>query len=398
LVAVPLAALAIAACGSSDKSSSGGGSASTGGGGKASQPYPIGFAAGKTGFLSFYDGPVESGMKAAIADINSRGMAGKYKLQLSVKDMKSQPALGATVVQELLSSGSKFIISPCDVDTGLPGSLVAVRAKVPVMSSCAGDSTYRQRAGSYAFLNVPGTLAQGAVSAEWANDKGYKTAYVLTSNDIGYTQTMGEAFEDRFKQLGGQILGTTVSSLGETNYEAIATKVVAAHPDVIYATTILPGLVSLMRDLQRAGNKSPLLVNDSADAKATFQGGPQLDNTTMVSFGYYRGAGSVADRFIASYKQQNGGDPPPDDSAISGGDAMYAIAAALKKAGTDDPQKVYDALNGENGVVGVSGLITYQGNNGEPVKPFTIFKFDRKKKEIVQVESRSPKVIPPLRK
>ena len=398
VVATALVALVIAGCGSDDDGGGGGSASSSGGDKPASVPYPIGFAAGKTGFLSFYDGPVELGMNAAIADVNERGLAGKYKLELTVKDMKSQPALGATVVQELLSDGSKFIISPCDVDTGLPGSLVAVRAKVPVMSSCAGDSTYRQRAGEYAFLNVPGTLAQGAVTAEYANEQGYKSAYILTSNDIGYTQTMSEAFEDRFKALGGEVLGTTVSSLGETNYEAIATKVVSQKPDVIYATTILPGLVSLMRDLQRAGSKSPLLVNDAADATATFQGGPQLDTTTMTSFGYYREEGSVADQFIEKYKEQNGGDPPPDDSAISGGDAVYSIAAALKKAGSDDTQKVYEALNTAKDVVGVSGLITYEGNNGEPVKPFTIFTFDRANKKTVQKESRSPEEIPELRK
>jgi branched-chain amino acid transport system substrate-binding protein len=383
-------------CGDDDDGDSGSSGGSSDSGGSASKPYPVGFAAGKTGFLSFYDGPVEQGMKAAIEDVNKRGLAGDYKIELTVKDMKSDPARSATVVQELLSEGNKFIISPCDVDTGLPGSLVAVRQEIPVMSSCAGDSTYRQRAGDYAFLNVPGTLAQGATTAEYANEEGYKTAWVVTSNDIGYTQTMSEAFEDRFEQLGGEVLGTTVSGLSETNYRAVATKVVNEKPDVIYTTMILPGLVSMMRDLERAGNTSPIIVNDAADAEATFQGGPQLDNTTMVSLGTYTGEGAVSKEFIASFEKLFGS-PPPDDSAISGGDAVYEIAAALKEAGTDDPQAVYEALDNLEDVPTVSGLTTYKGNDGEPVKPFTIYSFDREAKQKEEIESRYAKEIPPLR-
>src|SRR6476646_9600654 len=74
-------------------------------------PYMIGFAAGLTGFLSFFDNPVLQGLNAAVADVNARGLAGKYTLELNVKDMKSQPAVSATVVQDLLSAGAKFIIS-----------------------------------------------------------------------------------------------------------------------------------------------------------------------------------------------------------------------------------------------------------------------------------------------
>jgi branched-chain amino acid transport system substrate-binding protein len=398
LVAGALALAVLAACGSKDGGSgeSSGGS-SSGDKAAATETYQIGFGAGKTGFLSFYDGPVELGMKAAIEDVNERGLAGKFKIELTVKDTKSEPARAATVVQELLSGGSKFIVSPCDVDAGLPGSIIAVRQKVPVMSSCAGDSTYRARAGDRAFLNVPGTLAEGAVSAEWAYEQGHRKAYVVTSHDIGFTQTMSEAFEDRFKELGGEILGTNVTSLGDTNYRAAATKIVSAKPDVIYTTMILPGLVSLMKDLERAGNKSVLLVNDAADADATLEGGPQLDNTTMVSLGTYTGDGAVAEQFIAKYEQQNGS-PPPDDSAISGGDAIYEIAAALKLAGSSDPEKVFEALNNLKDAVTVSGLTTYQGNDGVPVKPFTIYTFDREKKTKVAGESRYAEKIPELRK
>src|SRR6185295_7242319 len=96
------------------------------------------------------------------------------------------------------------------------------------------------------------------------------------------------------------------------------------------------------------------------DANVTYQAGPQLAGSTMVSFGYYQGKGSVSKQVIAAFRKkyrQN----PPDDSAISGGDAIYEIAAALKKAGTDDPQKVYDTLNTISNVVTVSGITTYKG-------------------------------------
>src|SRR5665213_1154923 len=73
--------------------------------GLPSGTYTIGYDGGFTGRLTFYESAFLPGLKAEINAINAKGgVAGKLKLRLVVRDMKSDPAQGAIVAHELVSS------------------------------------------------------------------------------------------------------------------------------------------------------------------------------------------------------------------------------------------------------------------------------------------------------
>src|SRR5215475_2760675 len=152
--------------------------------GLQSGTYKIGWATDKTKYLSFVDEPVHKGMLVAIDEINAQGgIDGKLKIELDARDMKADPMLGGTVVQELIANGANFIVTTCDTDVSLPGAQIAAANKLPVMSSCGADAAGpSQVKGEYSFLNVPGTLSQGAVLGELATKRGYRKAYTLKSN------------------------------------------------------------------------------------------------------------------------------------------------------------------------------------------------------------------------
>ena len=96
---------------------------------KAGTVYKIGWAADLSNYLSFVDGPLAKGMEVALDEINATGgIAGKVKIELDTRDMKSDPMLGATVVQELISDGANFIVTTCDTDVSLPGAQIAAAA------------------------------------------------------------------------------------------------------------------------------------------------------------------------------------------------------------------------------------------------------------------------------
>jgi len=125
--------------------------------------YKIGWAMDKSKWISFVELPVYNGALVAIDEINGRGgIDGKVKIELDARDMKADPMLGGTVVQEMIASGANFIVTTCDTDVSLPGAQVAANHNLPVMSSCGADAAGpSQVKGEFSFLNVPGTLSQG---------------------------------------------------------------------------------------------------------------------------------------------------------------------------------------------------------------------------------------------
>jgi branched-chain amino acid transport system substrate-binding protein len=362
--------------------------------------YKIGWATDKTRYLSFVDEPVHKGMLVAIDEINAQGgIDGKVKIELDARDMKADPMLGATVVQELIASGANFIVTTCDTDVSLPGAQIAAAHKLPVMSSCGADAAGpSQVKGEYAFLNVPGTLSQGAVLGELAAKRGYKKAYTLKSNSEGYTQTLAKAFEARFTELGGTIVGQSFFNIGDKNYRVTATKMVNSDADVIMTNTFPPDTTGFLKDLERLGNKKPLLLVDGNDTPVVFEAGPQLDLATMTTYGGDRTPGSAFSKFEAEYTKKFG-KPPESLQTALGYDLVMVVAAAVKAADSIDGTAVATALNNLENVQGATGLISYKNSpvgRGLPKKFYAITKFDRTNHRFNVVELAWPEKIPTI--
>lgn len=363
--------------------------------------YKIGWASDKSNYLSFVDEPLAKGMEIAIEEINAKGgIAGKVKIELDRRDMKSDPMLGATVVQELIAAGANFIVTTCDTDVSLPGAQMAAKASLPVISSCGADAAGpSQVPGGFGFLNVPGTLTQGAMLAEYAAKKGYKKAFTLKSKSEGYTHTLGVAFEERFRELGGEIVGEAYYTLGDSSYRVTATKMASSDADVIMTNTFPPDTTAFLKDLERLGNTKPIIMVDGNDTPVIFDAGGQLDISAMTTYGGNRTPGSAFETFEKEYRAKFGADPESLQTAL-GYDLVVSVAAAVEAAGSTEGAAVRDALDNVENVAGATGLISYKNSpigRGIPKKDYAVVTFDRANRKLVVVEVGFPQKFPPVK-
>jgi branched-chain amino acid transport system substrate-binding protein len=363
--------------------------------------YKIGWASDKSNYLSFVDEPLAKGMEIAIEEINAKGgIAGKVKIELDRRDMKSDPMLGATVVQELIAAGANFIVTTCDTDVSLPGAQMAAKASLPVISSCGADAAGpSQVPGGFGFLNVPGTLTQGAMLAEYAAKKGYKKAFTLKSKSEGYTHTLGVAFEERFRELGGEIVGEAYYTLGDSSYRVTATKMASSDADVIMTNTFPPDTTAFLKDLERLGNTMPIIMVDGNDTPVIFDAGGQLDISAMTTYGGNRTPGSAFETFEKEYRAKFGADPESLQTAL-GYDLVVSVAAAVEAAGSTEGAAVRDALDNVENVAGATGLISYKNSpigRGIPKKDYAVVTFDRANRKFVVVEVGFPQKFPPVK-
>lgn len=367
----------------------------------AEDTYKIGWASDKSNYLSFVDEPLAKGMEVAIDEINGKGgIGGKMKIELDRRDMKSDPMLGATVVQELIAAGANFIVTTCDTDVSLPGAQMAAKASLPVMSSCGADAAGpSQVPDGYGFLNVPGSLTQGAFLAEYAAAQGYKKAFTLKSKSEGYTHTLANAFEERFKELGGEIVGQAFYTLGDSSYRVTATKMVDSDADVIMSNAFPSDSTAFLKDMERLGNTKPLLLVDGNDTPVIFDAGKQLALSVMATYGGDRSPGSTFSKFEEEYRAKFGADPDSLQTAL-GYDLVIAVAAAVEAAGSTDGPAVRDALHNLDNVHGATGLITYKDSpigKGIPKKDYALVKFDLDNKKFITLSTGFPEKFPPVK-
>lgn len=334
----------------------------------AEEKYKVGFLGSLSGFLGPFDDPVLKGMQVAIDELNkSGGIAGKYPVELTVIDSKSDPAQAQIAGGELIDGGAKFLIGPCSGDIAIPPAQLAQEAGIPFVSSCSADSAFVSKVGDAAFLVNPGALAEGAALADYAvKTRGFKTAYVVTSKDLVFTQQTSDGFAYTFEKLGGKVVQTDYVKLWQPSQAAVVTKIKSMDPkpDVIMSSLFVPDMPGFVKELRSAGIETPVLLNEGNDTKLFLAPGVQLGDVTVASIGIAT-PGSALEKFYGLY-QAKFGQAPESNFVGTGGDIVAVMSAAVAAAGSIEPAAVKDALSNLADFDAVTAKLTYKGAGGIP--------------------------------
>lgn len=372
IVVFALSALVAVGCGSDDGSSANSGD----GGSSESKTLKIGYVSALTGWLAEFEDTFTKALKLKVNEINQKGgLDGKYPVDLTVVDGKSDPAEGALAAEQLVSDGNTLLFGPCDQDVGLPAAQVAQEHGMAFISSCAGASEFTDIVSPNVFLSVPGTWADGSGMAQWALDKGYKTAYLLTSNDIAYLQSVGEAFEAQYTKGGGEVVGKSVYKMGEPRYTTEIDKIANMNPkpDFIAGVAITPDSIVMLQEMATRGLDIPVMFPYGNQTDLILQPKDALAklNAYVLGLSPIPKNGTALADFFKQYKSKYGADPSPTQAAMALDD-VAVLNDAIKRAGSVKADALLKALEETDGVEGTTGPITYKGQSGRPKKDYTV--------------------------
>jgi branched-chain amino acid transport system substrate-binding protein len=343
LLLIAVAAMTLAACGGSDEETTDGAS----GGGV----FKIGYSADLSDGYSSYDTPVLQGVEFAIDEINEAGGINGMMLELEYKDNKNDKALAIQTTQELINSGIQYMVGTT-ADNVTAINRMAGDKEIP---SDTGDGTapnLPKDNGEFSFQYIMGDNVQGAAMANYCyTDLGYKTAYLLRSQDVAYTANLPTYFSDVFQKLGGSIVGTADYKLGAGDFSAQVTKIQNANPkpDMIYTPMFMPDTPVFLKQLKAAGVDIPVVTSDGNDTPDILTAGPEaLDGMILTTFAYPEPGTALAD-FYANFKAKTGADPETVIVA-NGYDLIQVLKAGLEASGGEGGAKLRDAIANLSGV------------------------------------------------
>jgi branched-chain amino acid transport system substrate-binding protein len=389
--------LTVAACGSSDDGGStsaagtSGTSAASGGG-----TVKVGYAAALSGFLAPYDTPFYNALKIAVADQNAKGgLDGRYRIELDVKDVKSEIPVAAQVAQELVDGGAQVLITPCDADPSVAAGQPAQTAQIPAISGCAGSPRLPSSVGDYMFQNVFAVNSQVVPLAEYAvRDEGYRTAFLLYSPDTRYTNDGPVHFGEVFTKLGGEVVGRETYKFQSQDFGAQIAKIRAARPDVIMTSAYDPDLSAFLKQLRAAGVTAPVFGTDGADAPSLLRSaGKAADGLVFTTHGMPVPEEAKVEAFAKEYRAKTG-NAPESAFVYAAPDLVAVLDAAVRAAGSLDGPALRDALDGLRGVEGTTGEISFAGMRRSPLKAVTLVKVEGGRFAFVDQRVPDPQLIP----
>ncbi len=225
-------AIAVAAVGAITFGAGLGGSTTT-----AAAPIVIGWAFDSTGAMAPFDGPALAAAKVRIADLNRKGGVNGRPLRINTCDTNgNNPAKAKSCAASLLGQGANVIFTTCDVDFATPVVQESLKAGKLTVAPCIGtDQMGPKRFGTKGKLAFSfGNVAQdeGSAMAELAYRKGWRKASLATNTALVYFKNVVQAFDKRFRQLGGSIVARESYATGANNVQAAVSRLNSRDADL----------------------------------------------------------------------------------------------------------------------------------------------------------------------
>src|SRR3954469_19416922 len=258
----------------------------------AKKPIVIGWAFDGNGSMAPFDGPALAAAKLRINTVNAKGGVNGRKLKLLTCDTQgNKPDVAKACALRLVGQKANVIFTTCDVDLAAPVVRVAIDRGLLAVASCIGtDQMGPKRFGAKGRLAFSyGNVAQdeGSAMAQYAWNRGWKSASLATDTVIVYFRNVVQAFEARFKQLGGKIVAReTYQSLGGNNVQNAVSRLNGEKSDVIVTSTAgaFGALSTMITGLRSLGNNTPVLNSWAGDGTYWLPQNPKVTNYWFLTF------------------------------------------------------------------------------------------------------------------
>ncbi|WP_261304620.1 urea ABC transporter substrate-binding protein [Paenibacillus andongensis] len=353
---------------------------------------PVGILHSLTGTMSISEVSVRDAELMAIDEINAAGGLLGKKIKPVIEDGASDWPTFAEKTKKLLQKDSVVTIFGC-------WTSASRKAVLPVVEQNKGllwyPVQYEGVESSPNIFYIGATTNQQIIPAvTWLLQNKGKKFYLLGS-DYVFPRTANKIIKEQLKAEGGTLVAEEYTPLGHTDYNTIISKIKKEKPDVIFNTLNGDSNVAFFKQLKDAGISSKDLTTMSvsiAEEEVRGIGASVLDGH-YTAWNYYQTTDVPENKkFVEAYKAKYGKDRVTDDPIEAGYTAVYLWAAAVKKAGSFEVEKVKAAakgiefnapegkvvIDGENqhisktariGQITADGQIKEIWNSGQPLKP-----------------------------
>ncbi len=333
-----------------------------------------------SGKVATYGQSSVDGIEMAINEINEAGGVDGKQIVLVKYDSKSEPAEATTLATKLMTQdGVLAVMGPATSGSFKATIPVATRNKIPVASGSATDDDVTVDASGvkeYAFRICFNDSYQGIAMANFAKDNlSAKGAVVIKDQSSDYAKGLAENFIKTFEGDGGTIIAEESYVEGDTDFNAILTKVRGLEFDVIF----IPGYYNeaglIIKQARDLGIDVPILGADGFDSPTLLElaGAEALNNI------YYSNHYSPLDEdplvleFIEAFKAKFGREP--DAFNALGYDLAKFVVDSISRASELTGEAVKNAMAETTDFEGVTGSFSIDENHN-PTKGIVVIELE----------------------
>lgn len=216
-------------------------------------PIKVGVITDQTGPLSFVGLANANVARMVVGDINAKGGLLGREVKLLLEDSETSDAVAAAKAAQLVQQ---------DVDVILGGIYSSARQAIKGEAVERGRKLYIYPEQYEGEESDPLIFCSGPVPAQqvdpfipWLMRKTGAKKFYLPSADYIWPHTMNRKVREVVTANGGEIVGEEYFPVDHTDYRATVERIVSSGADVVFNTTVPPGVAPFLEQLHASGFK-----------------------------------------------------------------------------------------------------------------------------------------------
>lgn len=381
---VAVAALGLAACGSSGKASSSTGS-STGSSGGSSGAGTV-----KVGFFGALTGPnaqlginIENGEKLAVAQYNQSNP--KIKVTVDPFDSQGDPSQANNGATKLIGDKVVAVLGPAFSGESAAADPIFEQAGIPNVSASATKTSLASNGWKYFHRVVADDSLQGPADANYLVNTLHLNSVAVIDDNSSYGKGLGDAVRGQLSKDGAKdALDDHVDPNG-ADYGSTVNKIVSSNATAVFYGGYYDAAGRLIKQLKAAGYKGAFMSGDGSedDRFISDAGGAPAEGAYLSCACADVTSVPAAASFVSAYKQMF--NAPPAIYSAEAYDATNFILAAIK-AGSTTASAINNYL-GSSTWKGITKTVKFLPNGN--IAGGTIYVYKVENGKIVQIGTTS---------
>jgi branched-chain amino acid transport system substrate-binding protein len=324
---------------------------------EAQKPIKVGMPMPLSGPAALFGEPAVKGAQMFVEEINAKGGVLGRKIELLVRDSKSDANEAVRVANELILKESvDFLVGTLTSAEGPAVSVVAKENKIVFIAPIpkTDQLTAPDKLHPYVFRVASTTTIEGRTAAELMSKWNVKRIATI-GPDYAYGQDVTKAFVEYIKKLKPdvEIVDQQWPKLGEPDYTPFINAQMGKKPDAVFSSLWGGHFVTFAKQAKPLGYFDAIKYNFFGGGEA---GSPESAKALGADYpvgisansydAFYWLDGPAAHREYVSRLTKYLKDEYPSSWAIQGYIGMQALVEGIKKAGSTDSEKVSKSLLG----------------------------------------------------
>jgi branched-chain amino acid transport system substrate-binding protein len=318
-------------------------------GASAQEPIRIGELNSYKVFAAFLE-PYRKGWELALEEVNAAGGVLGRRMEIVSRDDNGNPGDAVRVADELLTREKvSFLMGTFASNVGLAVSDLAKQRKVLFLAAePLTDKIVWENGNRYTFRLRPSTYMQTAMLVRDAAKLGKKRWAIVYPN-YEYGQSATRAFKELLKkaQPDVEFVAEQATPLGKIDAGPVVQALADAKPDAIFSSLFAGDLARFVREGETRGLFKGREVLDLLGGEPEYLD-PLKDEAPqgwyVTGYPWYAIETPEHRRFLAAYRKR--WNDYPRAGSVVGYTAVMAAAAAIRKAGSLDTEKLVEAMKG----------------------------------------------------